>query len=270
MRDGDKYEAATLQAELNSVRDAMSDIPASAVEPQALRLDHLPSIWAADLFPNGYTSGYALNTSYEAVRAGFRNGMVYSPGPDMQTFSEDSSHPVAAPYGAQADPLVQDWDAGTATAGWIIPAYNGVLANACSVSTTTFNMDTERLKGVLVQGTVELGYSNAGSAPYCVILGVGWRDGSGDLHCVEDSVVAFTSGNNHHGALQIGWFLTQDDLDAGDGSVQEIFLCLSSGEVSYGAHASLVAGVGDYQTTISADIGSYWISCLPIHAGDLT
>ncbi len=269
MRDGDKYEAATLKAELNSVRDAMSDIPASAVEPQALRLDHLPSIWAADLFPNGYTAGYALNTSYESVTAGFRNGVVMTPGPDLQTFSE-ATHPVAAPYGTQIGPLVQDWDTPPATAGWIIPAYNGVLANACSVTTSTFDMDTERLKGILVQGTVELGYANAGSAPYCVILGVGWRDGSGDLHCVEDSVVPFTSGNNHHGALQIGWFLTQDDLDVGDGSVQEIFLCFSTGEVSYGAHAGLIGGAQDFRTTINADIGSYWISCLPIHAGSLT
>lgn len=270
MRDGDNYTADSLKAEINSVRDAMSAIPKSAIEPQALRLDHLPNIWADDLFPNGYTGGYALNTSWEQVTAGFRSGLTYSPGPDMQTFSE-AAHPVAAPYGRQTGlSLVQTWDAGTATAGWIIPAYDGIIANACNVNTTTFNMDTERIKGVLVQATLEIGMATAGTNPDSAILGIGWRDGAGDLHCVEDSVVPFSTSANHHGALSIGWFLTQDDLDAGDGSVQEIFLCLCTGEVSYGAHSSLADGAIDFKSTGNVDLGSYWISCLPIHAGDLT
>lgn len=262
MRDGDDYTAASLKADINAIRDTMSDLPTSAVEPGALRLDHLPSIWAGDLFPSGYSAGYALNTSYEDYRLLLRGGLTITP--DLQTFS-GSIHNVSAPYG----PLSSGTPS-TATGGWVIPAYQGVLARAAEVSTSTFDMDAERIRGVFCHGTLELGMAQGHDQTDSVLLAIGWRDGAGALHVAEDSIVAYGKDANAFGALSVGWFLTQDDLDAGDGQVQDIVLCLSAGKVVAGSAASLVNQTIDATASVTFEVGSYWLSCLPFHAGALS
>jgi hypothetical protein len=252
--DGDTFDAATLQAQLDSVKAEANAVQPGHLRRFALRHEHLPSIVPSDLFSNGLT---AWRTAEGAATQTYGNGQAGAWSTSTVDLQVMSTWGTNAPYGPVAVGI-------PAEDGWRIPAIANVVADAAEVTFTAFSMTTERIKGIFVRGSVQLLEAFALTTPTydgydCVLVAIGFTDGAGTRHILEDSILPWSKWAWSIGHCGSGWFIQQSDLDAlGDGEIQSFFLATCSRVV-----------VEDVATPRVYDLGNYTVSGVALHAGDL-
>lgn len=245
--NGDVFDADTLNSALQGPALLLNDIKTTAVPDGSLHRNQLPDLFDG-LFPNGFTA-LERGETYETYDNSFSAATV--PTINLDEFSTTAPN---APYGPTAV---------FANDGWRIPARANVTADAAEVafSASAASFTDTRLSGVLVQGTVELGEALPQSSDFndCIWLGIGWKDGTGTRHVVERSIAFFSKRCVWYSPISTMTFITQEDLDLGDGEVVSFFLVCASRYVENNSNA-----------TRAYDIGSFHISCMPFHAGELS
>lgn len=243
--NGDTYNAATLNAALQGPAVALNDISAEAVPDGSLHRNQLPDLFPG-LFPNGLTA-LERGETWETYDNTFSAATI--PTINLDEFSTTAPN---APYGPSAS-----------NDGWRIPARANVAADAAEVSfaASATSFTATRLSGVLIHGTIELGEAFPQNSDFndCVWLGIGWEDGAGTRHVVERSLAFFSKRCTWYSPLSTMTFITQADLDLGDGDVSSFFLVCASRYVENNSNA-----------TRTYDVGSFHMACMPFHAGALS
>jgi hypothetical protein len=278
--DGEQLASATINAKAGTnLQNAVNDLDESSIERHALDAQHLPSLAMSDIFSNGFEAG--ANPADTAVIAGgeYQNTLplyaAFQYPYTYQTFDSTAGGSALAVYGPS------DWATNGSAhlgAGWRIPAdpNNSPAYPAQVTLASATNFDTAKIKGVLCRGSVqpihESPFSNAtGSltSPYvaAVALAIGFEDGLGARYIVERSVRFFTSKATRPGNADTMTFLTQSDLNAGNGTCAKIFLAIATvhpGNDNWLPGRPLLAFDNSEMF-----IRYYNLSTTPIHAGDL-
>jgi hypothetical protein len=276
--DGEQLASATINAKAGTnLQNAVNDLDESSIERHALDAQHLPSLAMSDIFSNGFEAG--ANPADAAVIAGgeYENTLplyaAFQYPYTYQTFDTLSGVSVDAVYGPTDYPTLNHIGQ-----GWRIPADpNNSPAHPAEVTlASATNFDTAKIKGVLCRGSVqpiyERPFSNStGSftSPYvaAVALAIGFEDGLGARYIVERSVRFFTSKATRPGNADTMTFLTQSDLNAGNGTCAKIFLAIATahpGDDNWLPGRPLLS----YDNN-NLRIRYYNLSTTPIHAGDL-
>ena len=249
--DGDVFNAATVNTRLSAVVSSINSVPMGALAFGALRREHLPPLVDGVRFPNGLTQGDANNAAYDTYNNALSGDFTPGVTVDFQLYSADAP---SAPYG----PCV-----GT---GWRIPATGNSSAEAAEVVFVGggFSLTDAALHGLLVFGCVEIGESQPDpglTSPFhdCVQIGIGFRDASGARHVIEDSIVSYSKPATGRGPVSAWWYIRQEDLDEyGDGTVESVCVVIATKII-----------IENDNSAADVDVGSYWVSVLPIHGGDL-
>lgn len=260
--EGEDLTAAGMNQRVNEVANGLNALDDSSVERHGLRYVHMPLLSAPGLFPAGFSKEAPLAAA--SVLDNYDNGLPAlgggGTGPtDYQTFSPNGPN---APYGPTGAP-----DDG---AGWKIPAYQNVVADAAEViinGGTAINLTTQRLK-LLVRASIEVveadGSGGSVNGTNSFIVGIGWEDGTTTRHVLERTVRWCSHDAIERGDCVTSTLITQADIAAsgpGDGTIASVFMVVAGG-----ARGS---ATGALDNGAQADVRYYNISCLPLHAGDL-
>lgn len=250
LQDGDLLDAATLNGETGAIATEVNNVKPWHLRRHALRREHMPDLLPSDLFPNGFTKMYsAAGVAAQSYDFG-QPGAWSTSTVDLQLVSTDAPNP---PYGP-----------GTGD-GWRVPALANVTADAAEVVFPAFNMDDERIAGIYVRGGINLEECFPVAAlstkfQDCVLVCVGFTDGAGNRHVLEDSILPWGKWAWCYGACGTGYFIQQSDLDdLGDGEIQAYWIGVCSR-----------IAVNDSATSRAFIVGNYWVSGIPLHAGALS
>jgi hypothetical protein len=160
--------------------------------------------------------------------------------------------------------------------GWRIVADSSATTQLTGAAQVDFvannlNLDSERLRGVLVRGSLYVheasGMPTSIASPYTyllpsVLLGIGWQDSTGARHVLERSIRWVSIRACWRGEVAVFSFLTQADLDSlGDGTLSNIFLVVANHWWNYSPAPT---------ARVSPEYGQFNLSVWPLHAGDLT
>jgi hypothetical protein len=256
----DPVAASAVNGTFTQISDYANDLPEEAVERHSLRGVHLPSLFPADLLPNGPEAWPAQIQPRES----YENSLPDTAGAyplDYQAFSVAG---INAPYGPSV---------GDVGGGWRILAYNTITTNAAQVDIESggaaISLTTQRLKGVLVRAsayvdnaTIAISESPLNYHRDSVLVAVGWQDGAGDRHIVERSIRWYSTRAIWKGEVTTATLLRQSDLDGlGDGTVANVFLAVASAARGFPSNPTRATPVV---------FGEYNVTAWPLHAGDLT
>jgi hypothetical protein len=283
--DGEQLASATINAKAGTnLQNAVNDLDESSIERHALDAQHLPSLAMSDIFSNGFEAGpNALGAGVTA--ASIISGEEYENTLPLyavtqypytyQTFDGLSGGTAKAYYGPTDWPTVNHIEA-----GWRIPSEPGWVGSPSYPAEVTLasatNFDTAKIKGVLCRGSVQPISSSrttkvtgtlVSDYDTAVALAIGFEDGLGARYVVERSVRFFTERAVRPGNADTMTFLTQSDLNAGNGTCAKIFLAIATahpGDTSWTA----LSGTRN-QDNNNLRIRYYNLSTTPIHAGDL-
>ena len=269
--ESDTVSAISVNATFTLISDYANDLPVEAVERHGLRDVHLPSLFPSDLLPNGPE---AWPNTVEP-RETYENSIPDTAGTYpllYQTISPTAGSVVAiGVYG----PVAADKGG-----GWRILAEGNVIGDAAEVDFTgvSINLDTERLKGVLVRGStyvhsatgVPTDRGQGDDVKYqkpSVLVSIGWQDGTGARHILERTIRWYSLRAIWRGEATTATLLRQADLDAqGDGNVANVFLAVANQIRAISGHVSQ----NDPEEVVEVTFGQYNVSVWPLHAGDLT
>ena len=260
--DGDTINSTNLVAVGSTIRTQANAIQEEDIAPGALSHAHLPATFddVDDLFPNGLMAGFTrLGTSPANPFINYLNAFNTTPF-DYQLFHTGVP---TQPYGAPGA-----WDE-----GWRIPQNPGTTERP-EIITTSSRIDTHGYAGIHVTGSVNVGSVSGDSylldesqamasalIDVCVIAAIGWRDGGGTRH-VKASSIRAVSQKNKVQRLTVQHFLTQADLNTGDGTMQSIFLVTAAVGLRTFYNVNMV------DRTYS--IAGCQLSALPLHAEELS
>jgi hypothetical protein len=299
--EGDPLTAANLNAKAGTeLETPVNALDESSIERYALSEQHLPDMGFSSVFTSGYEAGAPsdIQTDVELV---YDNGLPLTTANTAfpytyQTFdtNTDATSGAISIYGS-TDTLAL---AGYATNpkfiydGWRIPASHQSTTDPAEVAlASATNFDTANISGVICRGGVEPLYSadatngaaSAASNLYIgatsVALAIGWTDSTANsttgagYHIVERSVRFYSVAACKRGNAGTFTYLTQDDLDVGDGTCASVFLavaCVRPGDIN-AARTGSPYRTGDpehyYDHLL---LRAYNISVTPIRAGSLT
>lgn len=259
--DGAEIDAASLAAPGIALRTQANDIKEEGLAPGALSHQHLPGSLGdvSAFFPSGLKAGFTrLGTAPANAFITYENWFE-TPAPTYYDFQLFEGSAPTPPFGAPTSPGGE---------GWRIPQNPGTLERPL-IPTTTERLDAQGYRGVHITGSVNIGafqddhYEIVGGSmsssvvDVCVLVGLGFTDGTGSRFVIEKSIRAFSHKNKiQRGPVQ--WFFQQSDLNVGNGEVSNFFL------------VTAVAGMRTYFSTGAVDAGysiaGCQISALPCHA----
>lgn len=241
---------ALTASDVNAIGSAFSTVlvnsmPTSYVDRYALDEQHLPEQSFSSIFTQGYerTSGRAAIVANKATYCNTLP-LTASGGVDNQIFpytyqTFDSTTTGAgsiAIYGATdiADHLYE---------GWRVPSFNQTsTSNDAEIDLNAATSFTSaNISGVVCRAGVGVAWIDVDAihidglsdqviypALPSVAVAIGWVDGSSARHVVERSVRFYSGGACIRGNAGTFTYLTQADLDAGDGECASIFLALAT------------------------------------------
>ena len=253
---GDAFDGTKLIAAITGLQGEVNAIPMSALRRRGLGHEHVADLvdWTL-LFPNGMTAGYANNNSANTYSGGLAG--TWSPlTVNLQSFGTSGAVP---PYGPSvvADP------------GWRILASSAATgANPAEVTFVTggSTMAGRGLHGTFIRGCVEVGDTDETAATGvgafdCIWVAIGFYDGT-SRYILERSIRYFSMNAHTTSVIGTGCYVKDADLTThGATQFESFFLAV--------ARRAPVDNEAGGRGVEGFDVGSYWISCLPMKAGDL-
>jgi hypothetical protein len=264
---GDVFNTATLQTPLGNTRDAINDIPLSAIRRHSLTDRQLPRLIPLDIYVAGmgvvgaHSSATTTETysTYQASSLG--DG---TQPPDYQRFG---SNGPSVPYGTPGAP----------DDGWRIPAINHTIVESARKAVTGAGYSPHEDTGEALRFTrCRLGVDLRSATTYTshryrssVLLGIGVEDTAGNRYVFTNSVRWFSVQAVERGPISTSYMFSYDadgstltgaGLDKND--ILAFFGVMSSRERIY-------SSVGR-QNRMNPAISTLWFSAMPLMAEDLS
>jgi len=216
MKEGDTYDAANTNAEIDSLVTLVNDLTfADNVRPRALGSQHLPSVLANDdgvdvnrgdgmnvgtAYPNWPASGFAFDDYSNVLSPSPRSGNPV----DIQTF-------VASPVGAGAG------------IGWRVVSSSASIADSCSVVWGVGGTTWSDHESILVSASICIGRNSRDQGQglsefpiwqHCFALAFAIEDTAGNRYCVPRTVRCFQAITSLGERVSLTALLNADDLTA--------------------------------------------------------
>lgn len=275
--EGEALTASGINSKAGSLLEtAVNALDEASMERHALDSQHLPALSMSDIFTAGFEVG-ASNTLTNYIAGGeYQNTLPLYAATQYpftyQTFDSTIGGSALAVYGPS------DWATNGVAhieAGWRIPDDPGNSTNfrAELPLAAATNFDTANIRGVLCRASAQPiwagntvkggGVSRLDTA---LALCIGFEDGLGARYVVERSVRFYTVEATRPNNADTMTFLTQDDLDAGNGECAKIFLAVATatpGDTGWTPNSGLRSAKNN-----DLHIRYYNLSTTPIQAGD--
>jgi len=287
--EGDSLTAGIINALCAGLPNLLVNFNALNLDRYALDSQHLPEQSFSNIFSNGYEAT-ASNVIPTLEATWYCNSLPMTTG----TLANEVFPYTYQSFDADTGGSAQQYVGGTQDAnshlyqGWRIPALNQSLSNIAKVTlNAATNFDTANISGVLCRAGVEINYMegelvtvSGGAGDFLfthypgiksVAIAIGWEDGTGNKHVVERSVRFNTGPAVTRGNISTATYLTQDDLDEGDGTCAYIFIALATVRTTDVEVARENAPSGDTRGGVVdiVAIHHYNLSTTPIRAGSL-
>lgn len=280
--EGEAINASALNTKAGSLLETpVNDLDESSIERHALSTQHLPTLSMSDLFSSGYEVVSPAAAGVPGNAEEYSNSLPMSAANTAYPYTYQTFDNTA-PGGSTVAYYGETSTSGATHKfqGWRIPAYGNLSANAAELPLVSArNFNTERIKGVICRGSVEVYYGNlvggTGAPPVPAFIGlnslaiaIGWEDGLGNRHIVERSVRFYSVEACLEGNASAFCFLTQSDLLDGDLTCAKIFMAIATCRPSQLTAEGAARGVS-YGEDDLIEIKFYNLSVTPLQAGDL-
>ena len=262
--EGDAISHTSMNTTFSTLETGVNDLDGSDVERHGLTHDHLPDMShgeASGMFANGYSATSSSPNALSGVSETYTNSPPYTAGAfpyDYQTFSGELPNP---PYGPPNPP-----GADNAETGWRILATANVAADAALIQfgnpAQAYSLTDERLRGILVRGSVEFTGGLGTNINYCALIAIAFQTEDGGRHVLERTIRFNATVACRAGDMVTSTVITQADLDnvVGTPKISQVMIVIARGR------RNTVVPNAD----VGIQVRSYNITAIPLMAAELT